>query len=218
MPTSFAGENLIYKYLDANLFAISTLNEALGKLSVHVINGVSGKVVYKFAESDIDALAPVDMVFTENFLVVAFRRITGEISTQELSVAELYHSRMEQDTLTMLKDHYLGADSAGSMTDFTSLHHDMPVVSHVSYTITQDIKRLSMSQTASHVTAKLLVMLTDRDQVYSIQHAVFSARRQTKTEAELQKEKEEETLTNFGKYNITTYSEPDYYVKSTEFP
>ena len=25
-------------------------------------------------------------------------------------------------------------------------------------------------------------------------------------------------MTNFGKYNITTYSEPDYYVKSTEFP
>jgi len=116
MPVSFAGDNLIYKYLDANLFAVSTLNEALGKLSVHVINGVSGKVVYKFAEQDIDAVAPVDMVFTENFLVVAFRRVTGDISTQELSVAELYHSRMEQDTLTLLKDHYLGKDSAGSMT------------------------------------------------------------------------------------------------------
>lgn len=160
LPVSFAGDNLIYKYLDANLFAVSTLNEALGKLSVHVINGVSGKVVYKFSEDDIDALAPIDMVFTENFLVVAFKRLIGDVATQELSVAELYHSRMEMDTLKMLKEHYLGTSEQLQMTEFSSLRLDMPVVSHVSYVITVDVKKLAMSQSASHVTAKMLVLIT----------------------------------------------------------
>jgi len=48
MPTSFVGDNLIYKYLDSNLFAVSTINSENRVLSIYIINGVSGKVVYKF--------------------------------------------------------------------------------------------------------------------------------------------------------------------------
>ena len=55
------------------------------------------------------AQASIDMVLTENFLIVAFKRRTGDVTTQELSVAELYHSRMEMDTAKMLKDHVFGA-------------------------------------------------------------------------------------------------------------
>lgn len=48
MPTSFVGDNLIYKYLDSNLFAVSTINSETRVLSIYIVNGVSGKVVYKF--------------------------------------------------------------------------------------------------------------------------------------------------------------------------
>lgn len=48
MPTSFVGDNLIYKYLDSNLFAVSTINSETNVLSIYIVNGVSGKVVYKF--------------------------------------------------------------------------------------------------------------------------------------------------------------------------
>jgi len=47
-PTTIVGDNLIYKYLDSNLFAVSTVNDDTGVLSIYVVNGVSGKVVYKF--------------------------------------------------------------------------------------------------------------------------------------------------------------------------
>lgn len=48
MPTSFVGDNLIYKYLDSNLLAVTTINHHSRVLSVYIVNGVSGKVVYKF--------------------------------------------------------------------------------------------------------------------------------------------------------------------------
>ena len=54
LPASFVGDNLLYKYLDSNMFAVSTIQRDVGKISVYVINGVSGKVVYKFSERDVD--------------------------------------------------------------------------------------------------------------------------------------------------------------------
>jgi len=39
---------MIYKYLDSNLFSISTYNSDSNTLTVYIINGVSGKIVYKF--------------------------------------------------------------------------------------------------------------------------------------------------------------------------
>ena len=54
---------------------MSTVQEALGKLQVFVINGVNGKIVYKFSESDVDTSEPIDMVISENYLVASFKRM-----------------------------------------------------------------------------------------------------------------------------------------------
>jgi len=74
MPTSSVGDNLIYKYLDSNLFAVSTLNTENRILSIYIINGVSGKVVYKFQLADVCLGEPIDMFLSENYFVLAFKR------------------------------------------------------------------------------------------------------------------------------------------------
>lgn len=74
IPTSFVGDNLIYKYLDSNLFAVSTLNTEKRILSIYIINGVSGKVAYKFTQADVSLGEPIDMFLSENYFVLAFKR------------------------------------------------------------------------------------------------------------------------------------------------
>ena len=51
IPIAFSGDksdNLIYKFLDSNLFAVSMVNPSHNSLQVYVINGVIGKIIYKF--------------------------------------------------------------------------------------------------------------------------------------------------------------------------
>lgn len=73
MPTAFVGDNLIYKYLDSNLFALSTIS-LTDTLSIYIINGISGKVVYKFSVESVSSEHPIDMVLSENQFVLAFKR------------------------------------------------------------------------------------------------------------------------------------------------
>lgn len=75
LPTAFVGDNLLYKYLDSNMFVVSTIKRDLGKLSVYVINGVSGNVVYKFSEKDVDTEHPIDIAVSEHFVVLALQRM-----------------------------------------------------------------------------------------------------------------------------------------------
>ena len=90
MPTAFSGENIIYKYLDSNIFALLTVNSQ-EDLTVYLINGVSGRILYKFFEKKVRLDLPIGVVLSENTLVVSFQRSTGSgLSHQELSVTELY--------------------------------------------------------------------------------------------------------------------------------
>jgi hypothetical protein len=73
LPTAFVGDNLIYKYLDSNLFAISTMS-LTDTLSIYIINGVSGKIVYKFSIPDISSEHPIDMLLQEHQLVLSYKR------------------------------------------------------------------------------------------------------------------------------------------------
>ena len=114
-PTTHIGtdNSMIYKYLDSNLFAVSTFDAQLKRLSIYIINGVSGKIVYKFSESNVSEGEAIDMHLSENKFVLSFKRISrfaGSLPQQELIVTEFYSSKEEQDTMKLLKDFYVAGD------------------------------------------------------------------------------------------------------------
>lgn len=65
---------MIWKYLDSNLFAVTTFNTDSSALSIYIVNGISGKIVYKFEENNVSKGEPVDMFLSENYFVLAFKR------------------------------------------------------------------------------------------------------------------------------------------------
>lgn len=75
MPTAFSGENIIYKYLDSNIFAIASINAANDDLIIYLVNGVSGKIVYKYFEKNVRTDLPFDLVLSENIFILAFQRL-----------------------------------------------------------------------------------------------------------------------------------------------
>ena len=72
MPTAFSGENIIYKYLDSNIFAVLTINNASEDMIVYLVNGVSGKIVYKYFEKKVRLDQPIVMTLSENNFILAF--------------------------------------------------------------------------------------------------------------------------------------------------
>lgn len=94
-PTAFSGENIIYKHLDSNVFALATVNKnSENQLFVYLINGISGKVLHRYLEKRVRLDLTIDFVLSENLFILAFQRqdVTG-LSHQEITVTELYSQR-----------------------------------------------------------------------------------------------------------------------------
>lgn len=67
-----------------------------------------------------------------------------------------------------------------------------------SYLLTVDVKKIALTQSIQHVTSKMLVLITNNNQVYSIENALFTARRQRKEEKEAAEARALEEATTFG--------------------
>ena len=203
MPTTYIGENnsMIYKYLDSNLFAVSTFDSEQAKLSIFIVNGVSGKIVYKFSESNVSEGEAIDMHLSENKFVLAFKRISrfaGALPQQELIVTEFYSSKEEQDTMKLLKDFYMAGDERLTQSEFSSYNMESPIIIQESYSLTVDVKKMVMTNSVAHVTQPSLVVITSNDQVYTIESMMFTARRQTKAEADALAERDLIIATTIG--------------------
>ena len=150
MPTTYIGadNSMIYKYLDSNLFAVSTFNTLQKKISIYIVNGVSGKIVYKFSESNVSEGEAIDMHLSENKFVLAFKRISrfaGALPQQELIVTEFYSSKEEQDTMKLLKDFYVAGDQRLTQNEFSSFDLESPIIIQESYMLTVDVKKLVLA-------------------------------------------------------------------------
>jgi hypothetical protein len=173
-------DNIIYKYLDSNLFAVTTYSPLSKTVSVFLINGATGKVVHSFKEEGVSEAHSVKTLISENYFILTFRRpsrMSLGIPQQYLSVTEFYSSQEETDTIKLLKDFYINQADRLTQQHFNSFDLEYPLVLQQSYLLTLDVKAIALTQSQSHVTSKTLVMITSNDQVYSLENALFTARR-----------------------------------------
>lgn len=77
-PTAFSGENIIYKHLDSNIFALATISKDtvgnVAELYVYLINGVNGKILHKYFEKNVRLDLSIDFVLSENIFILSFQR------------------------------------------------------------------------------------------------------------------------------------------------
>jgi len=182
-PTAFSGENIIYKHLDSNLFALATVSKEtegdVADLYVYLINGVSGKVIHKYFEKNVRLNLPIDFVLSENLFILSFQRQDmGTLLThQELTVTELFSQRQEDNTKKLLMEFYTRGEERLLQREFSSFLIDQPVVVQESYVLPFTVKAMALTQTLHHITGKNLVVLTHNGLLYQIDNALFSARR-----------------------------------------
>lgn len=109
-PTSLSGTNLMYKFLDQNVFGVLT-QVGEDNMNVYLISSVTGSVVYKYKESKVDFNLPIVTYYLENMLIVTFSRTRSTMTTQqEIAVTELFKPKLESDTYELLKKAYLESE------------------------------------------------------------------------------------------------------------
>ena len=114
----------------------------------------------------------------------------------------------EKDTVKMLKDTFINKAPRLTMTDFSSANLETPIVAQESYLLTVDVKSIGLTESQAHVTSKMLILITKEDQIYSIENALWSARRESKAETEAKAARELE--------KATTLPTPGYKINQTE--
>jgi len=87
-----------------------------------------------------------------------------------------------------------------------------------SYLLTVDVKSLALTQSQNHVTSKSLIVITSDDQVYSIENSLFTARRQTKDEADALAERTLEKQLALGAASERNLTDTLLEIKSNLFP
>lgn len=95
---------------------------------MYLINGVSGRVLYKFFEKKVRLDLPIDLILSEHMLIMSFQREgANQLTHQEISVTEMYSQRVDDNTKKLLLEYYKGEERLHEH-HFTSFQTESPVV------------------------------------------------------------------------------------------
>jgi hypothetical protein len=113
---------------------------------VYLLNSVTGRVIYKFSETDVDFEQPVRALYSEHRVVVTFTRDIdiAQSKQQEISVTEMYKSKIEDDTQRLLKEAYLNNQKFSSPY-FSSFSEESPITVKENFVFPQQIKSLTLT-------------------------------------------------------------------------
>jgi hypothetical protein len=97
LPTQFGVEGaLLYKYLDSNMFAVTTQSvDDLSMYTIVFVNGVTGSVIHQQQIDNVSPQHAFATVMAENFFAATFQRWNPKtgMTQQELLFVELFANK-----------------------------------------------------------------------------------------------------------------------------
>jgi hypothetical protein len=93
--------NVLYKYLNPNLFAVAIANPETRTMTMTLLDGVKGSVLYQVTHQDVDAVHhDVHIATSENWIVYHYwtnGALRGSSKGYQVSVLELYEGAAENE-------------------------------------------------------------------------------------------------------------------------
>ncbi|RKP24265.1 hypothetical protein SYNPS1DRAFT_29968 [Syncephalis pseudoplumigaleata] len=199
-PTASIGRTLgnrsvLFKYLNPNLIAVAAVHKHEARserLYVYLLDSVSGTVLYHtvYAGVVVDALHPVHLVLSENWLVATFAgqgdAHLGTAKGYQAVVLELYESDMEDARVDgqVIKCAHYPAHSSNSYVPlisdvFSSFDPHRPYVMSQAYALPYGVNAAGVTITRLGITTKKLLgkLGLPSGQLYGIPRQLLDARR-----------------------------------------
>eukprot|EP01016_Furgasonia_blochmanni_P045716 TRINITY_DN648_c0_g1_i7.p1 TRINITY_DN648_c0_g1~~TRINITY_DN648_c0_g1_i7.p1 ORF type:complete len:324 (+),score=66.03 TRINITY_DN648_c0_g1_i7:325-1296(+) len=168
---------VIFKHVDANNFAILTRPKATenrDQLNLKVINSVTGRVLFSGHQRLVSDQHPINLAFDEHSIITSY--FSQESLVYELWIVEIYRDIIENSFLKMVEIYYLN-DYTEDMEAFYTERDSGLVTFQQKYAFSFGIQHISIVNTPRKVTRRNLVIITPKNQIYSMDRALTSTRR-----------------------------------------
>jgi hypothetical protein len=145
----------LYKYLNPNIISLTTINAATSTASIHVLDSVSGNVLYETKHTNVDTTRPIPAVLSENWL--SYSLTLNDAPHAKSRGYQLFHAKFYESELPNDRG-ILGAN-----TNYSTLSPDSsegalrPFVRSTVFQIPEEISLLSVSQTTQGITSRILM-------------------------------------------------------------
>ncbi|KAL0258185.1 hypothetical protein SLS55_007357 [Diplodia seriata] len=168
---------VLYKYLNPNLALVTAVAEPAGVLSVYLLDGVSGAILWQASHDGVDTSQTIASALSENWLTYSFT--LGSLETpskgHQLVVAEFYESTLPND-----RGPFGAAANYSAIRPFAGVVGESakPHVLSQTYHIPESISHMAVTQTAQGITSKwLLVTLPESKSIVGIPRQILDPRR-----------------------------------------
>lgn len=162
--------SVLYKYISPNLALLTAISSTT--LTIYLIEAVTGTILHTSTHEGIESTSPIPSIMSENWFAYSFTTrhpTTSAISTQ-IVVSELYESAFANDRGA------LPATANYSTFSADALHP--PHIISQSYTISEPVSHMSVTQTAQGITSRsLLATLPNSGAIIGIPLHMLNARR-----------------------------------------
>ncbi|QIW94756.1 hypothetical protein AMS68_000274 [Peltaster fructicola] len=176
---------VLYKYLNPNLALISTANQAKQSIAVHIIDTISGSILYASTHNNVDLSQAVTSYLTENWFAYSFTAHSTDVKGHFLVSGELYESLSSNDRGLL--------EAASNFSSLTS--NEKPFVLSQTYHISEPISKMAVTNTRQGITTKqLLVVLPESNSIVGIPRGILDPRRPNRDPT---KEEQMEGLTRY---------------------
>ncbi|KAL9653998.1 hypothetical protein ABK040_014207 [Willaertia magna] len=167
--------NVLYKYLNPALFAISTITNEGNEsgLNIYIIDGVTGHIVYQVHHEG--ATGPVNMILDENLLVYHYTNVKQ--MRYEITSIELFNEGTEFQKKgfgDILKEKIFGTKDVGVLSSY---NYGKPIAKRNTFIFPVGIRSMGISQTLIGITNKQIILSLTNDQLYLLDKRLIDARR-----------------------------------------
>lgn len=177
--------SVLYKYLSKNLALVTSIRS--DSFAIDLIDSITGTVLYSTTHHNVDTKSPIPSVISENWFAYSFfgnENPTSPSKSHQLVVIELYESSIPNDRGPLQSSSNYSSFTPGSIT--------IPHTISQSFTISQPISHMSVTQTAQGITSRqLLCTLPDLHAIISIPRYILDPRRPTDRDPTPQEASEE---------------------------
>jgi hypothetical protein len=164
---------LLYKYIDTNLFVLTTMKTKPGakdsELAVYLVNGMSGRVLSKIRQDGVSGRVAVDC--DENWAVVHYW--SSRSGRYEFLSIELFEHKIGDSAWEMIINYLENANSE-TISAYT---RPAPVVLHQSYATTTGFQAIDHTVTLQGITRQDLLLIMNSGQVLALDRRQLSPRR-----------------------------------------
>lgn len=180
--------NVLYKYVRANILLIITTNSKDSKVTVNLLDSVSGHILHTATHWNVDIMQPVEAIASENWLaytlfgdvMVPFQESTETKNSSsrgfQLIVSELFNSQYHNERGALDFRSNFSSIYPNTISDEISMYS--PHIMSQAYSIPGPISHLSITSTLQGITPRsLLCFLPYQNALISIPRTVLDPRR-----------------------------------------